>query len=213
MKIFKSSIAILTAATTLIAAIKSEATVILLNNPAAYSGSIVALDNFEGSVNVPGITFDGTAALGTAAAWTGGVTPSGQWGLTEAVGDEPLRATLGSDAYEVGMFFGNDDFGLTFNAMLEVFDAANNSLGSVIVAANRNDYADQFIGLRSSTAFRYVNISYQRPNAQLLSVYIDDFSFTDYVPIPEPSTAALLSVCAVGTFVLKRWRTPESARD
>jgi len=89
---------------------------------------------------------------------------------------------------------------------LEVFDAGNNSLGSITVAANRNDFADQFIGLRSDTAFRFVNISYQRPNAQELSVYIDDFGRSDYT-VPEPGTSLLLLSGLGIVFALRKQRS------
>ena len=159
-----------------------------------FLGNVSASNDFESTVNVAGITFDATAYRDSACSWAGCVTPSGVWGLVEPEFNEPLRAVLGTDAYEVGMFWGNDDYGYTFNAILRVYDAGNTLLGSVIVAANRNDLADQFIGLRSDTAFRYVDFSFQRPEAQGLYDYIDDFKVSDYQPnsVPEPASSLAL---------------------
>jgi hypothetical protein len=68
------------------------------------------------------------------------------------VGNEPLNVIFTSDQFEVGAGFGNDQF-LVFLAELEIFDALNNSLGFVTVTSNANDFADQFLALRSDTPF------------------------------------------------------------
>lgn len=114
------------------------------------------------------------------------------------------------------MYFGNDDFGLIFDAKLAVFDLMGLMLGSVVVTSNGNDYADQFIGLRSDTPFRLVSLSYARPDAGALSLYVDNFmvgitppqvSGEDDVPsagnsagggasveLPEPASVLLLGL-------------------
>lgn len=154
------------------------------------SVSQVVLDFESPAFNVPPVTFDATTARFTSLDASGGVTTSGMWGLFE--GDylnDPMRAEFAVDVQEVGMYFGNDDFGLTFNAVLEAFDANNVSLGSVSVTSNVNDLVDQYIGLRSDAPIRAVGISYSRPQAMQLGVYIDDF--TVGLAVPEPGTLPL----------------------
>ena len=158
----------------------------------------VLLNNFEVSKNTAWVTFDASATLDFASTWSGGVTPSGVQGLVESAGNEPLTASLTADAFEVGLTFGNDDFGLAFNAILRVYDAGNVLLGTVTVAANRNDFADQFIGLRSDVGFRRVDISFQRPEAGNLTVYIDDFAVSNQTAIPEPVSLLLVGAGLAG---------------
>jgi hypothetical protein len=148
-------------------------------------------------LNTSQITFEPTTEVDFATSWTGGVTPSGLLGLVETFNDEPMTFVFTVPVREVGMFFGNDEFafgGGHFNAILEVFDAANSSLGSVQVASNANDFADQYIGVRSDTAIKSAAISYQRPEADTFAVYIDDLKVGGLVP--EPSGLAL-AACGV----------------
>ena len=99
------------------------------------------------------------------------------------------------------MFFGNDDFGRIFNANLELFDANNVSLGKVQVRSNGNDQADQYIGARSSVPATSALIYYDQPNAQLLSVYIDDLKVGALVPEP---TCAVMSMFVVALVAATR---------
>ena len=164
----------------------NAAVITQLFSPGAMT-SPTLLNDFESVKDNTHVTFNATATLITALAATEGVTPSGLRGLSEEDDNEPLTAMLASTAREVGVWFGNDDFGLSFDAVLEVL-AGGSSLGSVSLPSNANDYADQFIALRSDMAFDEVRIGYERPAARGLSIYIDDF----YVGVPEPASCVTL---------------------
>ena len=88
----------------------------------------------------------------------------------------------------------------------QVFDLANASLGSVVVVANANDFADQFIGLRSDIAIRSATINYIQ-GAGNLTIYVDDFMIGRDVstpPIPEPGTLALICFGIAGVAFARR---------
>ncbi|MEJ6389758.1 VPLPA-CTERM sorting domain-containing protein [Gymnodinialimonas sp. 2307UL20-7] len=107
------------------------------------------------------------------------------------------------------MFFGNDDFNYIFDAVLEVFDINNAPLGSVRVGANRNDFADQFIGLRSDTAIGYGAIHYSQPGARNLRITIDDLTIGADAPpavIPLPASLPLLLAGIAGLGLWRRRR-------
>ena len=171
------------------------ATISSLSGPADFTSPITFTDDFETGLpngvpaNSSQFTYEGTDKLGLAEAWTDGQTSSGRMGLVATVDSEPLRIVFNTPVHEVGMYFGNDDFGRLFYATLELFDENDDSLGAVQVRSNGNDFADQFIGARSGIAAKSAAISYERPNAQLLAVYIDDLIVGALVP--EPSSAAL----------------------
>ena len=164
--------------------------------PAGFTSSTTFTDNFESGApntlpaNTPAFTFETTARLGLASTWTGSITPSGLQGAVEESNNQPMKIEFTAPVSEVGMFFGNDDFGRVFNVNLELFDAANTSLGTVQVLSNGNDAADQYIGARSPVPVKSIAISYAQPNAQLLAVYIDDLKVG--VAVPEPAGVALL---------------------
>ncbi|MDX1430995.1 MAG: hypothetical protein R3286_00980 [Gammaproteobacteria bacterium] len=162
-------------------------TITQLDSESAFLSTSVFSTDFETSVNSDLWIFDSSASVTAASSAVRGMTPSGMKGLTEPRGREPLTAFLLVDAYEVGMYFGNDDFGSIFDAELTVFDALGTLLGSVVVESNGNDYADQFIGLRSLSPFRFVTLSYERPAAGGLSLYVDDF-YLGITPPPLPGT-------------------------
>jgi len=50
-----------------------------------------------------------------------------------------------------------------FDAILQVFDLSDALHGTLAVTSNANDFADQFLGLRSDTAICRIAISSQRP--------------------------------------------------
>ncbi len=183
--------------------------VIQIATPGGFAGATL-VENFEdGNPNSPGITFDNTAGIFQADLITGNVTPSGNLGVGETAASEPLRVAFSGNHYEIGAWFGNDDFGLSFLAILEIFDEGNNSLGSVTVAANRNDFADQFIGLRSDAPFRFAEFRFQRPQAENLLLYIDDL-YLDPVDlvVPEPGSLGLAMAGLGAAIALRRHLHP-----
>jgi len=139
----------------------------------------------------------------------GGINPSGARGVFV---DKPLPliGLLSAENYGVGMWFGNDDYNLEFDAILEVF-AGSDLLGEVRVAANRNDYADQFIGLSSDMAFDRFHLTYERPQAQRLGIWIDDL-YLQRSPIPLPGTLFLVILSLIGLGTVRRCKKAQALR-
>lgn len=134
-------------------ALTAEAsTVTHLSGLSEFQAASIFSNDFETSLNTPQIMFEHTTERLSARIVTRGVTSSGQFVATERHRDAPMRFTFDvpGPVFEIGLFFGNDDFSYRFDDVLEVFGLDDTSLGSVRVAANRNDFADQFIGLRSA---------------------------------------------------------------
>jgi hypothetical protein len=201
----RSTIVVGLIATFAVACITSAATISPISSPGGFLSGSTTTDDFEfGAPNDPPASvspfeFEDAPKLGLAEKWTAGVTPSGKMGLVEFYPDGPLQINFATPVHEIGMFFGNDDFGRVFNANLELFDASNVSLGKIQVRSNGNDQADQYIGARSSVAVKSARIYYDQPNAQLLSVYIDDLKIGTIVP--EPSSVALATCSLAGLIV------------
>lgn len=174
--------------------------------PLFAPSGLTLVNDFESTINNSQSTWDTTAELALASTWTEGGTPSGVQGLLEFLPNGPLEALLPSSAFQVGLWFGNDanpagspiNLGIVY-AHLEVFEDAH-SLGSVTVFSNRNEFADQFIGLSSDVAFDRVAISYLRPQARQLAVFVDDFYLGDQptmnVAVPSP-VALILTALAL----------------
>lgn len=165
-----------------------------------FTSPTIFTQDFETTpFDTPQLTFDATVTQINALNATGGVTSSGSFVALETLGNEPLTVLFSEDAFEVGLIFGNDDFFLVFDAVLEVFDGSNTLLGSVSVSSNANDFADQFLGLRSDTAIRRADVRYQRPDAANLTIAIDDFTIgtNGSIAVPEPATLSLLAIGAM----------------
>ena len=110
-----------------------------------------------------------------------------------------LSAVFAAPTMEIGAFFGNDllGFGGYSRTTLEIFDAANVSLGSVFVDTNDNTSVDQFIGLRSTVPFSRAVFS---NNGTTLAVVLDDVRFTS---VPEPGSLLLLTSGILGLAMFK----------
>lgn len=163
------------------------------------STGLTLSNNFETTLNNADVTFSSGVLSGPASTWTASGTPSGTQGLVYYWTGSSLVGTLSSAKTSVGFWFGNDDFGYAFDAVLQVYSGAS-LLGSVSVAANKNDKADQFIGLSSDTAFDSFQVFYQRPQAHELAVYIDDLYLGGGATssVPESSSLALLALGLLG---------------
>jgi hypothetical protein len=181
-------------------ALAAQASVQLLTSPSDITTTYLV--DFESTINTPEIVFSSAAAFGTASSWTTNVTPSGMQGLSQSRLNGPLTATFNAPVRQAGFYFGNDDFGLDFAVEVTAYGASG-VLGTVSLSVNRNDHADQFIGLQSDSLITQISIAYQRPQAEELSVYIDDFRVG---AVPEPSTWLLGSLGVAGMLLSRRRR-------
>jgi hypothetical protein len=193
-------LAALTALSLSFASVSGHAAVQIINSPDAFLADQVI--DFESGIPASGsVVFSATAELGQSSMWTDNVTPSGRYGIVQAVTNGPLIASFSAPMSAVGFYFGNDDFGYSFDVILKAYQGSD-LVGSVSRSVNRNDYADQFLGLISDVSFTSVTIEYQRPAAQQLSVYVDDFRFA--AAVPEPSALMLGAVGLALLAVSKR---------
>ena len=107
----------------------------------------------------------------------------------------------------MGLYFGNDPPTVSaFEVFLSVYDTASVLLGTVTVwEVTRNRYVDHFIGLRSDTDFKRVDLLYS-PTIGVLDMFIDDFTVGagDVAPVPEPAGLGVLAAALVAAAL--RWR-------
>lgn len=149
------------------------------------------INDFETGVKNSGpVTFDSGSRIVEADAYATSVTSSGAFGLGSGGYPGVITANLSNSYNEVGLYFGNDDRCCSngFSAVLSVYNGAT-LLGSVNVAANMNDFADQFIGLSSVTAFDRVTIDYGQAG---LYTFIDDFRLGTVAAVPETATWGMM---------------------
>jgi hypothetical protein len=185
------SISLIAALTASTFAFNVNAAITQLTSPAQINTAY--LNDFETGINSGPAIFNHAQIFNSSQASTY-VTSSGIYGLGNYRTD-PIEALLSTPYTAVGLYFGNDDLGFDFYATLEVFSGAY-SLGSVAVAANKNDYVDQFIGLSSTTAFDRVTISYT--TGEQLYVFIDDFNLGSPSVVPVPAAAWLFGSGLLG---------------
>jgi hypothetical protein len=112
-----------------------------------------------------------------------------------------LNVLFGSPILQVGAFFGNDQGVGYTQTTLEVFDIANNSLGSVVVNTNDNTSVDQFIGLSSTAPFARARFS---NNGTFLAVVLDDLQFVSRVPEPASAWLLITGGLALGAFRVRK---------
>ncbi len=98
--------------------------------------------------------------------------------------------TFDVPATSVGMWVGNDDFGLITEAVLSVFDA-DGFVDSISIFMNGNDWVDEFLGFNSNVAVTRVELEYIHPT---LAEYVDDVYFN---VIPGPGVLPLLVVAGL----------------
>jgi hypothetical protein len=182
------------------------ATINSISDPASFvSPHVVVYDFEDGEINQFPATFEVSNIFGAASDWAGAITPSGTHGVVEHHVNDPLRAKFSAPVFEVGTYFGNDEnFAGKFAVTLRAFDSVNVALGTVVVTSNGNDYADQFIGLRSNEPVWAVETSYARPPGGQLSIYVDDFRVG---LVPEPLTATLNWLAICGLAALRKARS------
>ena len=138
----------------------------------------------------------GSPLTRAACATAGCVTPSGLNGLSSTLFPDILTITFINPVGSIGMFFGNDDTCCSrgFSAFLDVFDGAG-LLGTVSVAANMNDAADQYLGLNSTTGITYAQVRYGSGSDVGLFTYLDDVAFgAATTTVPEPGTVGLVAM-------------------
>lgn len=156
-----------------------------------FSSAGMQLENdFETAANSSAVVFDPTVTTGLAFQTSSGVTTSGARGALDAFANAPMEGGMTIPVSGLGFWFGNDDFGAIFNAVLSVY-SGQTLLGSVSVTSNGNDHVDQFIGLTSDSPFDRFIVTYERPQAGVLDVFIDDLYLS---PVPEPTGLALLGL-------------------
>jgi hypothetical protein len=163
-------------------AVEANATITQVFDPGSLTGGPFTIEDFEDDAFEPGITYSASSGVqrASAASFARSVTPSGFWGLSSNSPPDPISLTfdLETPASSVGMWFGNDDTCCStgFVASLDIFDAGG-FIGTISLAANMNDFADQFLGFNSTELVTSVTLRYGSGSDVDLFHYIDDVYF------------------------------------
>jgi hypothetical protein len=182
-------------------------------SPAGLHGPLI-VENFEDENFVSNVTFSSNSGIAryTSGAASGGVTTSGDWGLSTNHSPEPIQFHFAFDqpARSVGMFFGNDDLPFApagFTAFLDVYGASG-LLGTIGVQANMNDYVDQFLGVNSATPITNLQLRYGSGFDVSLYHFIDDFQFS---VVPEPAGAVAIAWIIAAAVAFQRPKRPPAS--
>ena len=182
--------------------------------PESLNGPARVVEDFEDTAFDVGISFSGGTRV--QADGTSLPTPSGSFGYAFATKDGgvaigaplTLEILFAAPVRSAGLFFGNDDPCCTaaLTVTLDVFTDMGLA-GSVDLAANMNDAADQFVGFNSSEAnITRLALTYGL-GRQNLSIYVDDVQFgAPAALVPAPAALALLGLGLLGLSMVRRLR-------
>jgi hypothetical protein len=178
----------------------ANAAIIQVFNPGDLSPGPFTLEDFEDNAAEPGVTYSSSNTIMRTFACTiiaDCVTPSGTWGLTTGSGSA-IKLTFSSPASSVGLFFGNDDSSVS-TAFMDIFGTSG-LLGTISIAANMNDFADQFIGFNSNEMVTSAQIRFDTGSV----IYIDDVRFNDAQVVPLPPALWLFGSGLLGLVGIAR---------
>ncbi|MHC5024125.1 MAG: hypothetical protein ACYTGG_09465, partial [Planctomycetota bacterium] len=152
-------------------------------DPGGLSQGPYSVEDFEDGAFLPGASYSSGSGipptLVLASSFAGNVTPSGVQGLASGTFPDTIRVDFTTPVTSAGLWFGNDDLCCStgFNARLEAYDAFG-LVGTVVLPANMNDFADQFVGFNSSNAITHMIIHFGN-DTEGLFIYIDDVYFNN----------------------------------
>lgn len=177
-------------------------------NVSGLGAGPLKVENFEDNIFVSGISFsapNGIQRVGSGS-FSSGVTPSGTMGLTTNMYGQAITMNFSTPTSALGLYFGNDDRCCSngFTAYLDIFGSAG-QLGTIGVAANMNDYTDQFLGFTSDQNVTRVTLRYGSGNVGLYH-FIDDVTFGAAASkVPEPATLGL-ALAGLSAALIRRRR-------